>query len=65
MGGTDSIINLWGVDAGGMRAQYVNRDPVDNCYVSLLEGGREGDFFQEIMDYFYYAQIHTQVRPTP
>ena len=26
-------------------------------FYSLLEGGREGDFFRELEEYFYYAQI--------
>ncbi len=26
-------------------------------FYGLLEGGREGDLFAELEDYFYYAQI--------
>mmetsp|Transcript_33102 Transcript_33102/g.55453 ORF Transcript_33102/g.55453 Transcript_33102/m.55453 type:complete len:898 (-) Transcript_33102:322-3015(-) len=63
-GGADSIINMWGVDANALEAQYKDRDPHENCHVALLEGGRKGDFFQEMKDYFYYAQIHTQGEDT-
>ena len=28
-------------------------------YMALLEGGRQGEFFQELLDYFYYAQLKT------
>ena len=26
-------------------------------FYSMLEGGREGEFFKELEEYFYYAQI--------
>uniref|UniRef100_A0A8C3BSS4 Cilia and flagella associated protein 251 n=1 Tax=Cairina moschata TaxID=8855 RepID=A0A8C3BSS4_CAIMO len=29
-------------------------------FYSLLEGGREGEFFRELEDYFYYVQLRSQ-----
>ncbi|OWZ09885.1 hypothetical protein PHMEG_00017341 [Phytophthora megakarya] len=29
-------------------------------YLALLEGGREGSFYHEIVDYFYFAQLRVQ-----
>lgn len=28
-------------------------------FYAMLEGGREGDFFSELEEHFYYAQIRT------
>ena len=30
-------------------------------FYAMLEGGREGEFFAELEDYFYYAQIRRWV----
>ena len=30
-------------------------------FLSLLEGGEGGDLHNEVIDYFYYAQLRTQV----
>ena len=30
-------------------------------FYTMLEGGREGEFFTELEDYFYYAQIRRSV----
>lgn len=32
-------------------------------FYGLLEGGREGELFAELEDYFYYAQIRRSVLP--
>ena len=33
-------------------------------FIALLEGGEGGEMHNEVVDYFYYAQIRTQVSPT-
>ena len=33
-------------------------------FYGLMEGGREGELFAELEDYFYYAQIRRSVRVT-
>lgn len=33
-----------------------------SAYLSLLEGGASGEFYQEMRDFFVYCQIRSQVR---
>ena len=33
-------------------------------FFKLLEGGRGGDFYEEVADYFYYAQLRSQGEDT-
>lgn len=65
VGGSDSVINMWAVDAGALEvsaAMAAEAAGGASCYMQLLEGGEGGDFAAEVKDYFYYGQIHAQVR---
>ena len=59
-GGADHSIHLWAVDDtaldGAAKQGGVGIEP----FVSQLDGGAEGDFCQEMIDHFYYAQLRAQ-----
>jgi hypothetical protein len=64
VGGGDSVINMWAVDAGALEtsaAMAAEAAGGTSCYMQLLEGGEGGEFAAEVKDYFYYGQIHAQV----
>lgn len=50
-GGGDLTINLWQVNTETLKRTS------EDSYLSLLEGGKEGELYEEIVQYFYYAQI--------
>ena len=50
-GGEDLTINLWNVDTQALQCKS------EESYLTLLEGGKEGELYKEIVEYFYYAQI--------
>lgn len=61
-GGTDFCVNQWRIKGEFLDQEakkYENGDDVDT-FISLIEGGKEGEFFDEIKQYFYYAQIRSQ-----
>jgi hypothetical protein len=47
-------VNQWSIHGEFLRS---DRMPREDAYISLIEGGAEGEFFQEIKQYFYYAQV--------
>lgn len=59
-GGSDMTINIWSVHTDVIDAKEAGsrEDP----YISLIDGGKEGEFYQEIVNYFYYAQLRTQAQ---
>lgn len=63
-GGDDMCVSVWAVDTRPLEALVASSTSpsgdVIEPYVALLEGGRDGDFFQEICDFFTYAQLRSQ-----
>ncbi|KAK3746263.1 hypothetical protein QZH41_016512, partial [Actinostola sp. cb2023] len=59
-GGDDCSVLMWKVhpDALEAAARLGGEDLIP--FYGLLEGGREGELFAELEDYFYYAQIRDQ-----
>ncbi|XP_033747234.1 cilia- and flagella-associated protein 251-like isoform X1 [Pecten maximus] len=59
-GGTDSTVHMWEINLKALEAQsnLGGEDLVP--FYGLLEGGREGELFAELEDYFYYAQIRNK-----
>lgn len=59
-GGADLTVNLWTVDTDALD-QTVSEGGVGiDPYLALIEGGPEGEFYSELVDYFYYAQLLSQ-----
>ena len=61
-GGRDCSVNQWAINGEQLQVQD-GRAIVDH-YIDVVEGGKDGDFMKEIIDYFYYAQIRSQGEET-
>ncbi|PAA87973.1 hypothetical protein BOX15_Mlig030593g1, partial [Macrostomum lignano] len=59
-GGEDATVQMWSVHPAVLDAQSKLGGPDLIPFYSLLEGGREGELFKELEDYFYYAQLRAQ-----
>lgn len=62
-GGSDFTVNKWKINKQYME-NLGNDDAGLQPYIDLIEGGEKGEFFQEIKQYFYYAQIRSQGEDT-
>lgn len=60
-GGRDASVHMWAIDGDALR---VDSDRGVDHFIDVIEGGREGAFMKEIIDYFYYAQIRAQGEET-
>ncbi|NWS13356.1 CF251 protein, partial [Pachyramphus minor] len=59
-GGRDCTVMKWKVNLSALdAAAFLGGEDMIPFY-NLLDGGREGEFFRELEDYFYYAQICSQ-----
>jgi cilia- and flagella-associated protein 251 len=59
----DSVIHQWRVNTHVLDAQLALRGQGIEPYLDLVDAtglGKEGPFYKEIQDYFYYAQIRAQ-----
>ena len=59
-GGSDRSVNLWSVSTPALDASITLGGKGIEPYMSLIEGGVNGSFYQELLDYFYYAQLRNQ-----
>ncbi|NXG76599.1 CF251 protein, partial [Baryphthengus martii] len=58
-GGDDCTVMKWEVNLDALDAAVsLGGDDLIPFY-DLLDGGREGEFFRELEDYFYYAQLRS------
>ncbi|KAJ8415526.1 hypothetical protein AAFF_G00425060 [Aldrovandia affinis] len=59
-GGADCTVCFWEVNLNALEAEAVfgGKDMVP--FYSLLEGGKDGQLFRDIKDYFYYCQLRVQ-----
>ena len=60
-GGSDRAVNVWAVNTSALEASITLGGEGLDPYLNLLEGGRKGQFFQDLLDYFYYAQLRGSV----
>ncbi|GLD94183.1 hypothetical protein PINS_up002794 [Pythium insidiosum] len=59
-GGQDMVINLWEIHTNELDAVEASVGDGLDPFLSLLEGGKDGSFYHEIVDYFYFAQLRVQ-----
>ena len=59
-GGQDMTVNLWKVDTNVIEKSVSDGGIGVTPFVPLIEGGRNGEFYQDMIDFFYYAQIRAQ-----
>ncbi len=59
-GGPDRSVKFWAVNSSAFRASAELAGTGMEPFLNLVEGGRDGKFFQELLDYFYYAQLRSQ-----
>jgi hypothetical protein len=63
-GGTDRSVNLWQINVGALDAHAAMAPSEFESYASLLDGGKGGEFYEDMVDYFYYAQLRAQGEDT-
>ncbi|XP_071181145.1 cilia- and flagella-associated protein 251-like isoform X1 [Mytilus edulis] len=59
-GGGDATVHMWEINVSVLEAQSRLGGEDLIPFYGLLEGGRDGELFRELEDYFYYAQIRSQ-----
>ena len=63
-GGKDFTINIWRYDSGPMVEAVRNGGEGLEPFLELLEGGKNGAKYKEMVDFFYYAQISAKTENT-
>ena len=63
-GGDDLAVNMWAVDVTPINQAVAMGGEGIEPFVNLIEGGREGQTFQDMKDFFYYSMIKAQVEDT-
>ncbi|NXA17425.1 CF251 protein, partial [Ibidorhyncha struthersii] len=58
-GGNDCAVMKWEVNLNALDAAASLGGEDLMPFYNLLDGGREGEFFRELEDYFYYAQLRS------
>ncbi|XP_009878650.1 PREDICTED: WD repeat-containing protein 66 [Charadrius vociferus] len=58
-GGKDCTVMKWEVNLNALDAAASLGGEDLMPFYNLLDGGREGEFFRELEDYFYYAQLRS------
>ena len=59
-GGDDLSINMWQIDITPIEQAILMGGENIEPFVNLIEGGREGQTYQDMKDFFYYAMIRSK-----
>jgi hypothetical protein len=59
-GATDKAVNLWAVSVHALEATIALGGSGVDPFMNLIDGGKSGAFYQDLLDYFYYAQLRSQ-----
>jgi len=59
-GGSDFVVNAWKYNINPLIDALHNGGDGIEPFLTMLEGGREGLMYQEMLDFFYYAQIKSK-----
>jgi len=62
-GGDDYSVNIWAIDLSVIHQNIVLQGE-QNIFPDLLEGGREGQTYRDLKDFFYYSQIRSNNEDT-
>mmetsp|Transcript_46828 Transcript_46828/g.61979 ORF Transcript_46828/g.61979 Transcript_46828/m.61979 type:complete len:266 (-) Transcript_46828:3959-4756(-) len=63
-GGSDLAVNMWHVDVAPIeQAIALGGDGIEP-FIQLIEGGAEGQTYQDINDFFYYSMIRSKKENT-
>ena len=63
-GSEDYCVNVWSAHPASLeKMRRLGGEGVEP-FNAMIEGGKDGEFYQEIIDYFYYAQIKAQGEDT-
>lgn len=63
-GGDDLAVNMWAVDVSPIEQAISLQGEGIDPFINLIEGGREGQTFQDMNDFFYYAMIRSKKENT-
>ncbi|EER08870.1 conserved hypothetical protein [Perkinsus marinus ATCC 50983] len=68
VGGADLTLNQWAVNTESMAtvsslAKAADFDGIES-YMSMIEGGREGELLKDMKQFFYYSQLRSQGEQT-
>ena len=63
-GGTDLAVNMWQVDVSPIEQAIAMGGEGIEPFIQLIEGGAEGQTYQDINDFFYYSMIRSKKENT-
>lgn len=56
-GGDNNNVFMWNVNTSSLEAQSILGGPDLKPFYGLIDGGRDGEFFKEMKELFYYSQL--------
>lgn len=59
-GGTDLSVNMWAIDVSPIENAIMMGGEGIDPFINLIEGGRDGQTFQDMKDFFYYSMIRSK-----
>lgn len=63
-GGTDLCVNKWSIDVTPIDNAIIMGGEGIEPFINLIEGGRDGQTFQDMKDFFYYAMVKSKTEDT-
>ena len=63
-GGSDLAVNMWYVDVAPIEQAIAMGGEGIDPFIQLIEGGAEGQTYQDINDFFYYSMIRSKKENT-
>jgi len=59
-GGDDYCVNMWLIDLATLDQNLLFQNNPSEIFPELLEGGKEGQTYTDLKDFFYYSQIRSK-----
>jgi WD40 repeat protein len=59
-GGDDLAVNMWSIDINPIDQAIAMGGEGIEPFINLIEGGREGQTYQDMKDFFYYSMIRSK-----